>query len=631
MKKPTNFTLSLVDPIAASLVLKHERNFPANARDEILARTEDNHDFDFIADPRDLVDRIFRRNGRVGTYYGESWDEILAYNAKQVAAGTPSNCVAFEDSAGTIPLLAPLGSGKGCGLLLDRSGGLVRGVELVVNGGFDTDTNWTKGTGWSISGGKGVATAAPSSQLLVPTESITTVTGNWYEAFWTVETITAGSVQLLVFDGSSNIFSQNVSSPGTYSCKFKATSTTTKPYVGAIGAGFTGTLDSISVRELPGNHRIQTSATARGEMSRRVNLLTATDNYNNVAWNKVRASISPVAALAPDGTLTASKLVEDTTAAADHSLRGQSVAGVVGATYLQSVYLKAGERTSVQFYEVGGPGIFLVNLLNGVVTVIGGASVVNTVDAGSGWWKISYTQVANNAAQVFIYFGLVNPSLVYTGDGVSGVYIWHPSVTLVADSALPYQRVTSASNYDEEGFPAFLRRQTDDWSKAHINPNGATKVFALTAVQKMSDASAGIVLESSGNSNSNNGCILLLAPNAPGTIAFRSNGTVVPTPSTFAGINSPTRTVIGGRGSISPPLSQCIVNGIEGPYITIAQGTGTYTEQDVFFGARAGTSMFVNDREYSPPLILFMQPSDPGISAAAIRKLTKLFSKGIRL
>ena len=110
MKKPTNFTLSLVDPIAASLVLKHERNFPANARDEILARTEDNHDFDFIADPRDLVDRIFRRNGRVGTYYGESWDEILDYNAKQIAAGTPEGCVAFEDSAGTIPLLAPLGS-----------------------------------------------------------------------------------------------------------------------------------------------------------------------------------------------------------------------------------------------------------------------------------------------------------------------------------------------------------------------------------------------------------------------------------------------------------------------------------------------------------------------------------------
>ena len=60
-------------------------------------------------------------------------------------------------------------------------------------------------------------------------------------------------------------------------------------------------------------------------------------------------------------------------------------------------------------------------------------------------------------------------------------------------------------------------------------------------------------------------------------------------------------------------------------------GTGTFTEQDIYFGARAGTSMFVNDLEYSPPLILFMQPGDPGISAAVIRNLTKLFSKGIGL
>ena len=27
------------------------------------------------------------------------------------------------------------------------------GSELVTNGGFDSDSDWTKGTGWSISGG----------------------------------------------------------------------------------------------------------------------------------------------------------------------------------------------------------------------------------------------------------------------------------------------------------------------------------------------------------------------------------------------------------------------------------------------------------------------------------------------
>lgn len=32
------------------------------------------------------------------------------------------------------------------------------GPELLTNGGFDTDTAWTKGTGWTIDGGNAIAT-----------------------------------------------------------------------------------------------------------------------------------------------------------------------------------------------------------------------------------------------------------------------------------------------------------------------------------------------------------------------------------------------------------------------------------------------------------------------------------------
>ena len=34
------------------------------------------------------------------------------------------------------------------------------GPELVTNGDFATDSDWTKGTGWNISGGKGNGTSA---------------------------------------------------------------------------------------------------------------------------------------------------------------------------------------------------------------------------------------------------------------------------------------------------------------------------------------------------------------------------------------------------------------------------------------------------------------------------------------
>jgi len=57
----------------------------------------------------------------------------------------------YQDSAGTTPVTAVE---QPVGLMLDKSKGLVLGPELVTNGTFDTDTGWTKGTGWSISGGQ---------------------------------------------------------------------------------------------------------------------------------------------------------------------------------------------------------------------------------------------------------------------------------------------------------------------------------------------------------------------------------------------------------------------------------------------------------------------------------------------
>ncbi len=58
----------------------------------------------------------------------------------------------YLDSAGTTPATV---NGL-VGLQFDKSKSLTLGAESVTNGGFDTDTAWTKGTGWAI--GSGVAT-----------------------------------------------------------------------------------------------------------------------------------------------------------------------------------------------------------------------------------------------------------------------------------------------------------------------------------------------------------------------------------------------------------------------------------------------------------------------------------------
>ena len=67
----------------------------------------------------------------------------------------------------------------------------ILGSELVTNGTFDTDSNWNKGTGWSISGGKAIATSAPSGARLEQFNLGQTV-GRPYKITLTISDLTEG-------------------------------------------------------------------------------------------------------------------------------------------------------------------------------------------------------------------------------------------------------------------------------------------------------------------------------------------------------------------------------------------------------------------------------------------------------
>lgn len=148
-------------------------------------------------------------------------------------------------------------SGQPVGLLPDLSqlGGktlaewLASAPELVTNGGFDTDTAWTKGTGWTISGGTANFTATGSNSNLSQAGSY--VEGRVYEITVTA-TVVAG--QLNCFIGSAGTGGINVfTASGTQSRIVRCASGTLAVFLQA-SATFTGAIDNISVKELPGNH-----------------------------------------------------------------------------------------------------------------------------------------------------------------------------------------------------------------------------------------------------------------------------------------------------------------------------------------------------------------------------------------
>ena len=128
--------------------------------------------------------------------------------------------------------------------------------ELVTNGTFDADASWTKGTGWTISGGQAVASGASAFSELGQT--IVAAAGDTFVITLSC-TVTAGS--LLVWIGTSAT-SVSVTTSGEKTIILKASGSNSIKIV-ASGSGFTGTVDNVSVKALPGYHMIAPSDAAR--------------------------------------------------------------------------------------------------------------------------------------------------------------------------------------------------------------------------------------------------------------------------------------------------------------------------------------------------------------------------------
>jgi hypothetical protein len=153
--------------------------------------------------------------------------------------------------------------------MLDKSKGLVRGPELVTNGDFATDTDWlgiVGGTNLTIAGGQATFTISANFRGAVQTANY--AAGTWLEIMFDLVSVSAGNVQFIGKTNDDGIsggtpFSLSASSPGSYK-----TIVLISPGVESIAirntvSGSTTVIDNVSVRELLGNHAVQTTAARR--------------------------------------------------------------------------------------------------------------------------------------------------------------------------------------------------------------------------------------------------------------------------------------------------------------------------------------------------------------------------------
>lgn len=156
------------------------------------------------------------------------------------------------------------------------------------------------------------------------------------------------------------------------------------------------------------------------------NLLLRSQEFENAYWTKSGATISPNVLIAPDGTLTADKLVES---AANSTHLLQRSIGLSSAAHTSSIFAKKGERNWVYLRGVGAGSVNIrawFNLDTGTKGTVETGATSKMTDMGNGWY-LCELNIASATASSFEYqYAMTTGDTVTThaGDGVSGIFIW---------------------------------------------------------------------------------------------------------------------------------------------------------------------------------------------------------------
>jgi hypothetical protein len=177
------------------------------------------------------------------------------------------------------------------------------------------------------------------------------------------------------------------------------------------------------------------------------NLILRSEELDNAAWTKARATVTANAISAPDGVVTADKIVEDATASNTHFAEITYAAATASTVYTFSVFAKAAERSELvlSVYNGSTTPSCRFNLSTGIASTPANGAIAIIENMGGGWYRCSITFTMATTSTAFCDIYLHNgTSSTYTGDGTSGLYAWGAQLTATA-FPVPYVPTTSAA------------------------------------------------------------------------------------------------------------------------------------------------------------------------------------------
>jgi len=310
------------------------------------------------------------------------------------------------------------------------------GDELVENGDFSTDSDWTL-EGTSISGGVLNFTNSGTYGRATQGDGSALSAGKLYAVSFEIKSVTtAGNIRLRLGDNTATAISI-YASVGTHTEVFVCGSATSTLRIETTGSNtFTGTIDNISIKEVlfdqpdgtltlfehPNNvPRVEYDAD-RNRLGllveeQRVTEVTSSEDFSG--WSNINAPLEANSIEAPNGTVTATKLVAST---ANGQHRRDYPRTYSAGTYTFSVFVKEAGYSFIEL-RLGGDGA-VFDIRDGSTSSVSSGVTAEYKDITNGWKRVSITHsaAANDTSRINVRESAGVQS--FAGDGASGIYIW---------------------------------------------------------------------------------------------------------------------------------------------------------------------------------------------------------------
>ena len=333
-------------------------------------------------------------------------------------------------------------SRNGAGSRVDKNGlintGLGLGSEEVVNGGFSSDSNWTKGTGWTIANGVAINQGNNGSQQILQTGVVSS--NKTYEMTITVLS-NEGTGNNTIYIGNKIVSLINLE-VGTHT--FIATPTSGSSINIFCSSGGEFSIDNVSVREITGvNTDVpRLDYTGGGCPSlllepQSTNYIQYSEDFSQSYWTKSNCVITSTDNISPEGINNAT-LVTDNNAGGTGSvtLNRYNFTLPSAGSYTYSVFVKKGTRkiirlTAGSFDFTPEVRVFFDLDLGVVNSVEGTPDDYGIEHFRDGWYRLFLTFTIDGTdltgfVRVQLHADDLNKTLNL--DGTNSVYVWGADV-----------------------------------------------------------------------------------------------------------------------------------------------------------------------------------------------------------